>query len=255
MRIALITGASSGLGREFVRQLAARKDIDAFWVIARRKDRLEALQEMTAHPVRAIPLDLTDPHAAEQLQDMLAEEQPEIRMLINAAGLGRIGDTVDLPLADSCQMVDLNCRAAVAVTAVCFPYLKRGSRVIEIASVAGFQPMPGLNVYAASKAFVQSYTKGLHHELLGSGIHVTCVCPYWIKDTEFIGGARSTSRKYYRHYPLASVSSSVVRLSLAASAMNLWVCTPGIICTLDRVTAKIIPHALYVPLMEVWKRL
>ena len=150
-------------------------------------------------------------------------------------------------------MIDLNCRAAVGVTDLCLPYLTRGSRVLEICSTAAFQPIPGLGVYAATKAFLQSYTKTLHHELLLQGIHVTAVCPYWVKDTEFIPIARG-EEKEFRHVPLASRSKSVVKLSLLASAWNLWVATPGIVCTLHRLASKFIPHALMVPLMEVFRR-
>lgn len=255
MKIAVITGASSGLGSEFVRQLANDQEIESFWVIARRRERLQALQEYTAKPVRPIPMDLTDETAMEEFRALLASQQPEIRMLVCAAGMGKIGDTVEISSQDNDRMIDLNCRGAVDVTTACFPYLSRGSRIIEISSATAFSPMPGMNVYAASKAFLQSYTKTLHHEFLTKGIHVTCVCPYWIKDTEFIGTARKTSQKYYSHYPLASVSSSVVKQSLIASSMNLWVCTPGIVCTLDRFFGKYIPHFIYVPIMDLLKRL
>lgn len=146
-------------------------------------------------------------------------------------------------------MVNVNCRAAMGVTNLCLPYLTKGSRVLEICSTASFQPLPGLGVYAATKAFLYSYTKALHHELLFRGVHVTAVCPYWVKDTEFIPVARAGKAKQYRHFPLASRSPSVVRLSLAASAANLWVVTPGLVCSVHRIAAKCIPHALMVPLL------
>ena len=201
--IALITGASSGLGQEYVRQLSRDPKVQEIWAIARRKDRLEALSTLAACPVRAIPLDLTRQESLDTLRDLLA----------------------------------------------------RGSRVLEICSTAAFQPMPGLGVYAATKAFLHSYAKTLHHELLPKGIHVTAVCPYWVKDTEFIPLAQEGKAGQFHHFPLASRSKSVVSLSLAASAVNLWVATPGIVCTLHRVAAKFIPHCLMVPLMELFRRL
>ena len=115
--------------------------------------------------------------------------------------------------------------------------------------------MPGLNIYAATKAFLYSYTKTLHHELLPAGIHVTAVCPYWVKDTEFIPLANQGTPGSFRHYPLASRSKSVVSLSLQASKRNLWVVTPGIVCTLHRVSAKVIPHCIMVPLLDLLRRL
>lgn len=250
MKTALITGASSGLGKEFVRQLADDPAIAQFWVIARRKERLLELQKFTSKPVIAIPLDLCDPHSFDILTEKLQAEKPDITVLVAAAGLGSIGKTEELSVAETNRMIDLNCRAAAAVTRLCLPYMHKGARILEIASIAAFQPMPGFNVYAASKAFLMSYTKALHHELLPRHIKVTCVCPYWVKDTEFIPKARITGNSF-RHTPLASVSKSVVRLSLAASKANLWVCTPGIVTTAQRIVAKVIPHCIVVPFMDL----
>ena len=186
MKIALVTGASSGLGREFVRQIAEQGKVEEIWAIARRRDRLEALQSISAVPIRVLALDLTRPGDMEYLRNTLQDELPDIRILVNAAGMGRMGPTVDIPAKDNDAMIDLNCRA-VDVTDAAFPYLHPGSQVLEICSTAGFQPIPGLNVYAATKAFLLSYTQTLHYELSPAGIHVTAVCPYWVKDTEFIG--------------------------------------------------------------------
>lgn len=255
MKIAVITGASSGLGREFVRQLAARENLDEIWAIARREDRLRELQAISSVPVRPLPLDLTREDSYAQLTAAFAREQPVISVLVCAAGFGRIGQSRSIPASDNDAMIDLNCKAAVAVTTAALPWLRSGSRVLEICSTAGFQPMPGLNVYAATKAFLQSYTKALHHELLTSGIHVTAVCPYWIKDTEFIPTAQKVDRDGYRHFPLASHAQTVVRWALADSRANLWVSTPGPVCAVHRLSAKFIPHFLMVPLMDLLRRI
>ena len=175
--------------------------------------------------------------------------------LVCAAGFGKMVNSAAVDPGDNLARIDLNGWAAVGVTGLCLPYLTRGSRVLEICSTAAFQPMPGLGVYAATKAFLHGYAKTLHHELLPKGIHVTAVCPYWVKDTEFIPLAQEGKAGQFHHFPLASRSKSVVSLSLAASAVNLWVATPGIVCTLHRVAAKFIPHCLMVPLMELFRRL
>ena len=232
MKIALVTGASSGLGREFVRQIAEQGKVEEIWAIARRRDRLEALQSISAVPIRVLALDLTRPGDMEYLRNTLQDELPDIRILVNAAGMGR-----------------MNCRAAVDVTDAAFPYLHPGSQVLEICSTAGFQPIPGLNVYAATKAFLLSYTQTLHYELSPAGIHVTAVCPYWVKDTEFIGIAEKGGHGF-RHYPLASRSQDVVRRALRDSALNLRVSTPGLVCTLHRAAAKVTPNLLCLPLAD-----
>ena len=255
MVIALITGASSGLGREYVRQLGRDPKVQEIWAVARRAGRLEQLQELVPCPVRPVPLDLTDPVCLDQLKALLEQTKPTIRHLVCAAGFGKIGDIATMDLSDSLGMIDLNCRGAVAVTELCLPYLTRGSRVVEVCSTAAFQPLPGLGTYAATKAFLQSYAKTLHHELLPRGIHVTAVCPYWVKDTEFIPLAQGDGAGQFRHYPFASRSRSVVALARAASALNLWVATPGIVCTVHRLGAKFIPHCLLVPLLGLLRRL
>ena len=177
MKIALVTGASSGLGREFVRQIAEQGKVEEIWAIARRRDRLEALQSISAVPIRVLALDLTRPGDMEYLRNTLQDELPDIRILVNAAGMGRMGPTVDIPAKDNDAMIDLNCRAAVDVTDAAFPYLHPGSQVLEICSTAGFQPIPGLNVYAATKAFLLSYTQTLHYELSPAGIMLLRYAP------------------------------------------------------------------------------
>ena len=257
MRIALVTGASSGLGREFVSQLDRESglEVDELWVIARRENRLIELGERCAHRVRPIPMDLTRRESVEELKALLAAEKPEVAVLVFAAGLGRIGRTWEISDRDNDAMIDLNCKAAVDVTSACLPYLRRGSRVLELCSTAGFQPMPELNVYAATKAFLLSYTKTLHYELRGRGVRVTAVCPYWVKDTEFIPKAKEHEPGGFRHFPLASRAKTVVRWALADSRLNLWVSTPGPVCMVHRLAAKFIPHFIMVPLMDLLRRL
>lgn len=254
-KIAIVTGASSGLGRNYVRRLSTDPVVEEIWAIARREDRLQALQKYAACPVRPLPMDLTKPESIAELERLLQQETPVVSVLVCAAGFGKMGLSQDIPPQDNRDMIDLNCKAAVDVTTLCLPYLKRGSRVLEICSTAAFQPMPGINVYGATKAFLYSYTKALHHELLPRGIHVTAVCPYWVKDTEFISVAKQGREGDFKRFPLASKSKSVVSLSLAASALNLWVVTPGIVCTLHRLGAKGFPHFMLAPLVDLARKL
>ena len=171
------------------------KQLDEIWVIARRRDRLEALRAHCRVPLRVLPLDLTAPGAADTLEAALKAAAPEVSILINAAGFGRMGDWQAVGRRESAAMIRLNCQAAVEVTQVCLPFMGRGSRVLEICSTSAFQPLPYLNVYAATKAFLYRYSRALHWELRPRGITVTAVCPYWIRDTEFIPtAARAASR-------------------------------------------------------------
>lgn len=256
MTIAIVTGASSGLGREFVRQLADEGSCSEIWVIARRKERLTALAGECPVPVRILPLDLTEEQQIADFADLLAQEQPLVSVLVNAAGFGKMGDYRQVSREDVDAIIDLNCRAAVDVTLITLPYMRQGSRIIEISSTSAFQPFPGLNVYAASKAFLLRFSRALRWELLGSGIHVTAVCPYWVKDTEFISIAKeSGNSKAIRHFPFASRCHSVVHWALRDSRLNLAVSTPGPICFLHRIVAKFVPHCFMMAIWEGLRRL
>lgn len=243
MGIAIVTGASSGLGREFVLQIDAKEQVDEIWAIARRGDRLQELAALVKTPVRVIPLDLARDESCEKLNALLKAQKPDIRLLVNNAGFGRMGSYAEISSQDNDGMIDLNCKALVRMTVLCLPYMARGARVLEICSSSAYQPLPHLNVYAASKAFVLRYSRALWWEVLGRGIHVTAACPYWIKDTEFIGktkeGANSAA---VRRFPLASKPRSVASLALLGSRLNLPVASCGPVSLVQRVCAKFIPH-------------
>lgn len=256
MKTAVVTGASSGLGWEYARQIAmSEKDIEEIWAVARRKERLEELRGSIGFinqkiRVCVLALDLTREDDLDRLEEKIRKENPDIRLLINAAGFGKAGNYIEIGRKESAEMIDLNCRAAVEMTQMCLPYMNEGSRILQICSTAAFQPFPYLNVYAASKAFLYRYSRALRIELLGRGIRVTAVCPYWIKDTEFISVAKETDRKKaIRHFPLASTRHSVVRHSLFDSRIGLPVSTPGPVCMVHRIAAKFIPSEL---MMGIW---
>ena len=256
MRIAIVTGASSGLGREFVRQICQTEKPDEVWLIARREHRLCEIAAESPLPARTLPLDLTKEESFACLRKLLKKEKPDVRLLVNAAGFGKMGNYAEVSAQDSNDMLDLNCRALMNMTLTVLPYMQKGARILEVCSSAAFQPLPAFNVYAATKAFVLSYSRALRWELFGRGIHVTAVCPYWIKDTEFISITRDTrNRQAIRHFPLASRAASVARISLRDSRMNLPVSTPGLICFLQRLLSKYIPRELIIACWQVLRRL
>lgn len=251
MRIAVVTGASSGLGKEYIRQIGDKmSNLDEIWAIARRKDRLIEIQKKCPVPVRPIDMDLTCEENICRLESMLQKERPVISILINAAGFGKTGDYKSVDRKKSDEMIRLNCQAAVDVTMICLPYMKAKSRILEICSTAAFQPFQYLNVYAASKAFLYRYSRALAVELRSRKITVTAVCPYWIKDTEFIPIARQNSNdKTIRHFPLASHSKNVVSRSLSDNFLGLSVSTPGPVCLIHRIGAKFLPSGM---MMGIW---
>ena len=192
MNIAIVTGASSGMGREFVRQLSQYVQVDEIWAIARRQSALEALQQETAVPVRPVVLDLLDNASFDAFAAMLEAEKPNIRLLINAAGFGKFGLSTKIPLADECAMLDLNCKALVVMTRLCLPYMTAGSHVLQLASNSSWQPVPYITTYGATKAFVLSYSRALNRELKSAGIRMMSMNPGWVR-TEFFDHARQTN--------------------------------------------------------------
>lgn len=255
-RIAVITGASSGLGKRYaaaVSKNADALDVNEIWLIARRKERLEETADMLHLPVRTFSLDLTRKSSLAVLEKALADEaekKPDfsVSLLINCAGFGKFGKSAKIGRAEECRMIRLNDNAAISVTDICQPYMKEGARIAEVCSVAGFQPIPGLNAYAASKALIYSYSRALRIEMLPRKISVTAVCPYWVTDTEFIRKASGRKRKFF----LASRSENVVKRSLSSIRKRHAVSTPGIICTLDRIFAGIIPDGVMAYIMKLF---
>ncbi len=244
MRIAIVTGASSGLGREFVAQIDRRERLDEIWVIARREELLREMATQTATPLRPLALDLARPDSFEQLANLLESHKPDVALLVNAAGFGRMGGWQQVSGRDNDGMIELNCAALVRMTTLCLPYMHKGGRILQVCSSSAFQPVPYLSVYAATKAFVLSYSRALWWELIGQGINCTAVCPYWIKGTEFIGKAQQGDAKVIRHFPLASHPRSVARLALWESALGLAVASAGPVALVQRFFAKFLPHIL-----------
>lgn len=268
MRIALITGASSGMGAEFALQIdRTEKDIDAIWLIARRKDRLQAVAERLHHDTKVLPMDLTDRANYQVLDRLFKETGAIVGLLVNCAGFGKIGNYRAVNADDSVRMIDLNCSAAVEITYACLPYMQTGSRIIQLCSTAAFQPQQQINVYSATKAFLYSFTRALRMELLPRKIAVLAVCPYWVKDTEFIGiaedskkgetrpadGAKKTPKPINNYFG-ATTKHHVVKSALRCSRLGWAVCTPGVVCTLDRIFAKLLPKQAYLYIWELLRR-
>ena len=189
MKIAVITGASAGIGREFVYAVDRQMVFDEIWVVARREERLRELGEKCRNPIRPLPLDLAEPEGVERYRALLEEEKPEIGLLVNAAGCGVFGPFAEKDLEKLLMSARLNALALTAMCHVSLPYMKAGSAIVNMGSNSAWQPVPWQAVYGASKSYVLSLSRAVGRELRPRGIHVMCVCPGWIK-TEFQQNAR-----------------------------------------------------------------
>jgi hypothetical protein len=213
MKIAIVTGASSGMGREFVLQLTDHIQVDEIWAIARREAALNSLQEEAACPIRPICLDLGKEESFHTYEELLAEEKPEVALLVNAAGFGKFGDFQEIPLEDDMKMIDLNCKALVAMTRLTLPYMHAGSHIVELDSLSAFQPVPYITTYGASKAFVLSYARAINQELKPKGIRVMAVNPGWVK-TEFFNHAFQTNGSKVQYFDRLYEAKDVVHTAL-----------------------------------------
>ncbi len=184
MKIAVITGASSGIGREFVYAADGKYRFDEIWVIARRAERLEELKDKCRNPVRPVVLDLAEDAGWKSFAALLEEEKPEIALLVNAAGCGVFGPFEEKDLDALLHSARLNALSLTAMCRVSLPYMKSGGAIVNMGSNSSWQPVPYQAVYGASKSYVLSFSRAIGRELRPRGVHVMCVCPGWIK-TEF----------------------------------------------------------------------
>lgn len=248
--IAVITGASSGIGREFVNSFLEFGKFDELWVIARSKEKLEELKDVVNIPVKVIALDLSREEAVSEYESILKEEKPTIKLLINCSGFGKFKKSTDYPLLENYNMVDLNCKAVMGMCLVSVPYLEKGSKIINIASVAAFQPIPYINVYAASKAFVLYFSRALNKELKDKGVSVTAVCPFWTK-TAFFARAVTDGEPVVKKYIAMYDPKDIVKRAIRDAKKGKDVSKYGFKARFQAFLCKILPHSL---VMKVWMK-
>lgn len=212
--IIIITGASSGIGREFALQMDPYfTNIDEFWLIARSKTRLGKLSAQLRHKVKILAMDITKEAQLERLADTLEDNDAVVRILVNCAGYGLMGDFENMETESALGMIRLNCEALTHVTSRCIPFMRRNSRIIQLASSAAFLPQPGFAVYAATKSYVLSFSRALGEELRKKGIYVTSVCPGPV-DTPFFdiaeqNGSTLSVKKYTMVQPEQVVTKAL----------------------------------------------
>lgn len=252
MNIAVITGASSGLGQEFALQIDSLfHNLDEIWLIARRKQRLEKLAGMLGTKAKVIQLDVADDMQMQLFQEVLDIASPTIRILVNCAGYGLMGPFEELSLVEQLGMVKVNCEALTRMTHICLPFMKKNSRIIQLASSAAFVPQINFAVYAASKSYVLSFSRALGEELRKRRIYVTAVCPGPV-ETEFFDIAERYGTTLAVKKMTIVQADRVVRDALRASFQKkpMSVCSLPIQAFLG--ISKMLPHSV---IMGVMRRL
>ena len=245
MKTVVITGASCGLGEEYLKQVISQMpDVEEIWLVARRLEKLEMLASRFAgQRIRCLPLDLTDTNSFETYQRELEAAKPQIALLINNAGCGKLGLVAEANCAEQAAMVDLNCRALTAVTVLSLPFMEKGSAILNVSSIASFAPTPRMTVYSATKAYVSAFSKSLGEELRPRGITVLTVCPgpmatNFLEVADIVGRSRTFETLPYCH-PAIVAEKSLARLLRG----KRWY-TNRLLYKFYRVLCKLLPHSL-----------
>ncbi|MEO8193584.1 MAG: SDR family oxidoreductase [Gemmatimonadales bacterium] len=245
-KTALVTGGSIGIGLELARQFAAHGH--DLVLVARNRDALEAaagkIEGKHGVKVTTIATDLSDPDSPERLYDAVTAEGLEIDFLINNAGFGLGGEFAETDIDRELHMIQLNIAALVHLTKLFMqPMLKRNrGRIMNVASMAGFQPGPLMSVYYASKAFVLSFSQAIDEELRNTGVSVTCLCP-GATATQFAETAGITNRRAFTRIGVAD-AQDIARYGYAAMMRGERVAIPGMRNKIMIQAERLAPRAL-----------
>lgn len=192
MKIGIITGASSGMGKYFALYSPLfYSDLDELWLVGRNVKRLVRVAKQLKISSRLFCIDLTNADDMANFIETIMTSEPDIRLLINNAGMGIMGASYDMTVDDMLSMIGINVTSLTQLTRACFPYIHNGAHIINMASAAAFIPQPDFAVYAATKSYVMSFSDALHIELSRKGVMVTTVCPGGVNTSFF-----RTAEKY-----------------------------------------------------------
>lgn len=243
-KIAIVTGATGGLGKEFVK-LLCREDINEIWAIARNAEKLDKLQSDFGSKIVAISADLSEEKSYQRIKEMLDAQQPQVQYLINNAGGGLMNPSVSFSEEYIKTGIASHCTAVAVLCNACIPHMSRGSHIINMASQSAFQPVPYINLYAASKAFVLSYSRALNVELKDRGIIVTVACPGWIK-TDLLEIERNG---HTIKFPGMAMPEAVAAKTLVDAKKGKDISVYGAYVKYMQLLAKLFPHRM---VMKAW---
>jgi len=246
--IAIVTGASSGLGKEFVKILTNDKNIDKIFALARSKDKLDELKVNYGDKIIPYSIDLSDTNNIKTFGNILEKENVNIKILINNAGFAKFCSYDDISIDETLNMINLNISGVVAMGLICIPLMNKDSHIINIASQAAFQPVPYQNVYSATKSFVKNYSRALNMELKEKGIVVTAVCPGWIKTNLFDRGCIN-AKKGTNKFAYMVTPDIIAKKALKDAYKNKDISVYGLYVNFCRFLSKFLPEKL---VMRIW---
>lgn len=245
-RIAIITGASGGIGKEFTK-LMLQEEVDEIWAIARNHEKLAFLRKEFGDKIITIPRDLSKSSELLSVGDLLKDQKPVIVYLINNAGLAKMGSYQNFTSEEILETIQVNCSALAVLCTLCIPYMRKGSRILNISSASSFQPLPYLNIYAATKVFEKTYSRALNVELKGTGITVTAICPSWV-DTDLLVKEINGKKVIFPGIVTAD-RVAIKALKDAKRGKDMSVCT--LYVKYQHLLAKLFPQSM---VMDTWVR-
>ena len=247
MKIAVITGASSGLGAEFLNTVINEyPNLDEYWIIARRKDRLEKLaQKYKTKRIVTVTADLSDMESYKGIAELLKQAHPVIKVLINNAGYAKSGAFSQMESSDILNMISVNIKGMTMIQKICLPYMRAGSFTVITCSVSSFVPVPNQAIYSASKKYVYYWGKALREELIGKDINILLLCPGNM-DTEMNPKGQDGKAGGLPFLDMKKITLKALKKAARGSAVY----TPGAFYKLYRVTGKLAPSSLMVKIVK-----
>ena len=239
--IAIVTGATGDIGEEFVKSLLS--ETDQVWAVGRSENKLSSLKEKYGDKIVPVRVDLSDRDDIFSFCEKIESEKPEIRYLVNNAGVAKMKPVSEFTLEEISDMLDINDKAATLICRACIPYMVKGSYILNVASASAFQPNPYIALYSASKAYLLSFTRSLNVE--NENITCTAVCPGWV-DTKMLPKKRDG--KDIR-YPGMTPASKVVEVALKDCHKGKDVSVCSFYFRYMRFLSKVTPHSIA---MKMW---
>lgn len=239
--IAIVTGATGDIGEEFVKSLLS--ETDQVWAVGRSENKLTSLKEKYGDKIVPVRVDLADRDDIFSFCRKIESGKPEIRYLVNNAGVAKMKPVSEFTLEEISDMLDINDKAATLICRACIPYMVKGSYILNVASASAFQPNPYIALYSASKAYLLSFTRSLNVE--NENITCTAVCPGWV-DTKMLPKQRDG--KDIR-YPGMTPASKVVEVALKDCHKGKDVSVCSFYFRYMRFLSKVTPHSIA---MKMW---
>lgn len=247
-RIALVTGATGGIGRAFAELLLQEGDVDELWAVARTREKLERLRDELGNRVVPLAADLSQAEGLRAIERALEQRQPAVAYLVNNAGAAKMGAWDEFSVSEIERTVALNCTAAAALCRICLPFMGQGSRILNVSSASAFQPTPYLALYAATKSFELSWSRALGAELAGTGVSVCAVCPSWVDTDLLLREVNGRRVAFPGLVPPEKVAARALRGARRGRALSVF----PLYAKYLHVAAKLVPQHL---VMATWLRM